>query len=150
MASNYTVKKYHMYHTDHTDDTFIVLSTVYQQFLSLRTILAVSVDVSTTKFIFASYFSRPISLKNLRNLLIRFRRFIFYSATISYNFATHLGSKIVMYSIYVIMYVHGNQLLQTTDKDDNGQHTLNLFYYLILFLFPTKLNRCKTDDIMRK
>ena len=32
--------------------------------------------------IFASYFSRPISLENSRNPLIRFRRFIFYSATI--------------------------------------------------------------------
>ncbi len=53
------------------------------------------------------YFSQPISLKNLRNLLIRFRQFIFYSAT--------LPSKIVLYSIYIIMYVHGNQLLQTTD-----------------------------------
>jgi hypothetical protein len=71
------------YHTDHTNDTFIVLST-YRRFLFLRTILAVSVDVSTTKFIFESYFSWPISLENLRNLLIRFRRFIFYSVTISY------------------------------------------------------------------
>ncbi len=75
-----TVKNYH---TDHTDDTFIVLSTVYRRFSFLRTILAASVDVSTMKFIFASYFSRLISLENSRNLLIRFRRFIFYSATIS-------------------------------------------------------------------
>ncbi len=75
-----TVKNYH---TDHTEDTFIVLSTVYQRFSFLRTILAASVDVSTMKFIFVSYFSRLISLKNLRNLLIRFQRSIFYSAAIS-------------------------------------------------------------------
>ncbi len=30
-------------------------------------------------------------------------------------------SKIVLYSIYVIMYVHGNQLLQT-DYDDNNDN----------------------------
>ncbi len=87
-----TLKKYH---TDHTDDTFIVLSTVYQQFLFLRAILAASVDVSTMKSIFASCFLQPISLENLRNLLIRFRRFIFYSATILYleYFATYLLVK---------------------------------------------------------
>ena len=30
------------------------------------------------------------------------------------------------------MYVHGNQLTQTTDDDDDddGRHTLNLSYYL--------------------
>jgi hypothetical protein len=56
-----TVKNYH---TDHTDDTFIVLSTtVYRRFSFLRTILAASVYVSTTKFIFTSYFLWPISLK---------------------------------------------------------------------------------------
>ena len=32
------------------------------------------VDVSTTKFIFASYLLRPVSLKNLRNLLRRFQK----------------------------------------------------------------------------
>ncbi len=47
-----------------------ILSTVYRRFLFLGTILAVSVDVSTTKFIFASYFSRLISLENSRNPLI--------------------------------------------------------------------------------
>jgi hypothetical protein len=53
------VKKYH---TDHTEDTFIVLSAVYQQFLFLRTILAASVDFSTMKKIhelfLAAYFSQ--------------------------------------------------------------------------------------------
>ena len=71
--------------------TFIVLSTVYRWFLFLRTILAASEDVSTMKFIFASYFLQPVSLENSRNLLIRFWRFIFYSATILYYFfATYL------------------------------------------------------------
>jgi hypothetical protein len=44
------------------------------------------------------------------------------------HFATYLLSKIVLYSIYVIMYVHGNQFTRTTD--DGQQHTLNLSYYL--------------------
>ncbi len=51
------------YHTDHSDNTFIVLSTVYRQVLFLRTILAMSVDVSTNKIYFhelflAAHFSR--------------------------------------------------------------------------------------------
>ncbi len=41
----------------------------------------------------------------------------------------NLPGKIVLYSIYVIMYVHGNQLTQTTDDEDDGRHTLNLSYY---------------------
>ena len=88
-----TVKKYR---TDYTDDTFIVLSTtVYRQFSFLRTILNASVDVSTTKFIFTSYFLWSISLENSRNLLIRFRRFIFYSVTISLSYISQpLPSKI--------------------------------------------------------
>ena len=60
------------YHTDHTVDTFIVLSTIYQQLLFLRAILAASVEISTTKPIFVSCFLQPISLKNSRNLPIRF------------------------------------------------------------------------------
>ena len=60
-----TVKKYVV------PTILTILSTVYQRFLFLGTILAASVDVSTTKFIFVSYFSRPISLENSRNLLIK-------------------------------------------------------------------------------
>ncbi len=72
------------------DDTFIVLSTVYRRFSFLRqsqqdTFPTASVDVRTKKNIFASYFLQPISLKNLRNLLRRFRRVIFYSAILFCN-----------------------------------------------------------------
>ncbi len=59
-ASYRTVKKYH---TDHTDNTFIVLSTVYQQFLFLRTILAESVDVSTPKIFHELFLAADFSRK---------------------------------------------------------------------------------------
>ncbi len=105
----------------------IVLSTVYRQFSFLRTVLAASVDISRTKFIFASYFSMPISLQNPRNILIR--SFFTYSVTISYI----LHIKIVLYSIYAIMYVHGNQFTQTMDHRPQitDGHTLNLPYSLM-------------------
>ncbi len=102
----------------------MILSTVYRQFSFLGTILAESVVVSTTEFIFASYFSRPIPLENLRNLLIRFRRFVFYSATILY-----ISQLQVLYSIYVIMYVRGNQLTRTTD---HGPRTMAHFKSFLL------------------
>jgi hypothetical protein len=87
----------------------IVLSTVYRRFSFLRMILAAYVDVSTTEFILASYFSRPISLENPRNLLIR----SFFTLQ-QYCTFHNLPSKIVLYRNYVIMYVHGNQLTWTT------------------------------------
>ncbi len=69
----------------------MILSTVYQRFSFLGTILAASVDVSTTKFIFASYFSRPISLENSRNLLIKSSDgSFFFLQTISYIFPAAL------------------------------------------------------------
>ena len=53
------------------------------------------------------------------------------------HFATYLLSKIVLYSIYVIMYVHGNQLTQTDNgprtTDHGRRHTLNLYFFLNLF-----------------
>jgi hypothetical protein len=58
-----------------------ILSTIYRQFSFLGTILAASVDVSTTKFNFRELF---LLAQNSRNPWIRIRRFIFYSATISY------------------------------------------------------------------
>jgi hypothetical protein len=69
-----------------------ILSTVYQRFSFLGTILAASVDVSTTKFIFASYFSRPISLENSRNLLIKGSEGSFFLCERYHiiNFATYL------------------------------------------------------------
>ena len=121
----------------------VLLSTVYQRFLFLRTILAASVDVSTRKYIFVSYFSRPISLENSRNLLIGkvpMVQFLLCDRQYYVHFATYLPSKIVLYSIYVIMYARGNQLTQTTDHGprttDHGPQTT----HFKSFLLPDSLN----------
>jgi hypothetical protein len=92
----------HTIRTDHTHDTYCTVN-------SLPTILVSQNDPSCicrrqyNKFILASYFSRPISLENSRNLLIR----SFFTLR-RYRTFRNLPSKIVLYSIYIIMYVHGN------------------------------------------
>ena len=54
----------------------------------------------------------------------------FYVRTLQQYCTFHnLPSKIVLYSIYVIMYVHGNQLLQTTD---HGPQTTTHFKSFLL------------------
>ncbi len=106
---------------------------------TILTILTESADVSTTKFIFASYFSRPISLENSRNTLIRFRtvHFLLCDDIVCSTLFPNRNlprlvhtSKIVLYSIYVIMYVHGNSIgtdNQTSRPDQTGPDTLKSF-----------------------
>ncbi len=112
--------------TIHTDDTFN----------SLPTILVSRNDPSCVRrhqynkvyfreLFLAAYFSRKFGKPSD----IRFQQFIFFS--LRHHTFRNLPSKIVLYSIYVIMYVHGNQLTRTTD-DDNGRHILNLSYYLTI------------------
>ena len=48
------------------------------------------------------------------------------------HFATYLLSKIVLYSIYVIMYVHGNQLTQTDHGPQTTDHRRTHFKSLLL------------------
>jgi hypothetical protein len=113
--------------------------TVYWQFLFLETILAASVDVSTYNKIYfcelflAAHFSRKSEKPSDKVPTVHF-----LLCDDIVHFATYLLSKIVLYSIYVIMYVHGNQLTQTTDHrprtTDHRRHTLNLSYYLICCL----------------
>ena len=67
------------------------------------TLPTASVDVSTTKIIFASYFSRPIFLKNSRNLLFRFQRYIFYSAKLFH--VQYLRNKQSMLSLSISFYL---------------------------------------------
>ncbi len=121
-----TVKKYH---TDHTDDTFN----------SLPTILVSRDDPSCVcrrqynkiyfcKIFLAAHFSQKFEKPSDKVPTVHF--FLCGNSTF-----LNLPSKIVLYSIYVIMYVHGNQLTQATDHrrqtTDGGRHTLNLSYYLI-------------------
>jgi hypothetical protein len=58
-----------------------------------------------------------------------------------YHTFRNLPSKIVLYSIYAIMYVRGNQLTQPTDhRPQTDGHTLNLSYYLTLYISISSLN----------
>ncbi len=58
-----------------------------------------------------------------------------------YHTFRNLPSKLVLYSIYVIMYICGNQLTQTTDhRPQTDGHTLNRSYYLTLYISISSLN----------
>ena len=105
----HTVKKYH------TDNIFIVQSAVYQQFLFLRMILAGHVphcvcrcqynEIYFCELFRAAHFSQKIKQPSEKVPTVHF----LLCNTISQP------SKIALYSIYVIMYVHGNQLTWTSD-----------------------------------
>ena len=93
------------------------------------------------KIIFASYFLRPISLENMRNLLIRFQRFIFYSATIL-TFCNLPGKIVLRNNVGTWESIDTDHRPQTRDE---GRHTLNLSYYLTALLFL--LNITKTSSL---
>jgi hypothetical protein len=67
-----------------------LLSTIYRRFSFLGTILAAPVDVSTTKLIFASYFSWPISLKKLEKPSDKVQTVHFLLCDDIVHFATYL------------------------------------------------------------
>ena len=101
-----------------------ILSTVYRRFSFLGTILAASVDVR--ELFLAAHFSRKFEKPSDKVPTVHFFLCKQYHTTFR-----NLPSKIVLYSIYVIMYIRRNQLTQTTDhRLQTDGHTLNLSYYL--------------------
>jgi hypothetical protein len=99
--------------TDHTDDTFNSLPTILVSQNDPSCICRCQYnEIYFRELFLAAHFSRKFEKPSDK----RFRGFIFSLRMIlSYHTFRNLPSKIVLYSIYVIMYARGNQLTRTTD-----------------------------------
>jgi hypothetical protein len=98
--------------TNHTDDTFNSLPTILISWNDPSCVCRCQYNKIYFRELFlAAHFSRKFEKPSDK----RFRGFIFSLQTISYHTFHNLPSIIVLYSIYVIMYAHGNQLTWTTD-----------------------------------
>ncbi len=117
-----------MYHTDHSDDTFNSLRAILVSRNSHSCVCRRQYnEIYFRELFLAAHVSRKFEKPSDKVLTVHF-----LLCNNIVHFATYLLSKIVMDSIYVIMYVHGNQLTQTTDhrQQTTDGHTLNLSYYL--------------------
>ncbi len=135
------VKKYH---TDHTDKTFVY---------TVNSLPMILVSRNNPSFVCRCqyneiYFCELFLTAHFSRISRKFEKPSDKVPTVHFllsndiaHFATYLIVKQYSYSIYVIMYVHGNQLTQTTDNGQQRRHTLNLSYYLTerLTAFRTRI-----------
>ncbi len=124
-----TVLSRSMYHTDHTDDAFNSLPAIFVSRNDPTWVCRRQYnEIYFHELFLAAHFSRKFEKPSDKVPTVHF---LLCDDIVHFATATSLvhTSKIVLYSIYVIMYIRGNQLTQTTDDDDDdddGQHTLNL------------------------